>query len=191
MNMVLTFDRLKKIVPIILLIMLVLTVFAYWKDIRSAVFRRIPILGLVFQYDAKDEEKSQSDGDSKLETGTVKIISGTEEFEISIEKAQTASEIEQGLMYREELCENCGMMFYFESDRFGGFWMKNCKIPLDMLFLATDGEILDIKKNFEPCEADPCPSYVPAMAYRYVLELNGWWAEKNEVAIGDRVEGIE
>ncbi len=117
----------------------------------------------------------------------ITIITRESVYTVLAEEARTLSEKQQGLMYRDELCPTCGMLFYYDSDTRGGFWMKNCKIPLDIIFIAKDKTIVDIKEKFEPCAQDPCPSYRPKADYRYVLEVNGGWVEKNGVTVGDIV----
>ena len=63
-----------------------------------------------------------------------------------------------------------GMLFVFEQDTSGGFWMKNTLIPLDIAFFAVDGTFVD-GFEMQPCTTDECPTYTPSGAYRYALEL--------------------
>jgi len=90
---------------------------------------------------------------------------------ISIEIAKTASERAQGLMFREELCSDCGMLFIFEEEDLHNFWMKNTLIPLDIIFINKDLTIIDIL-SAEPCTENPCPHYTPKEKALYVLETN-------------------
>lgn len=107
------------------------------------------------------------------------------------EIADTDEERALGLMYRTSLAPYAGMYFIFDRDiQGGGFWMKNCEIPLDMLFIDSQGKIIDLRENVRPCkEIDPtqttCPSYVPALPYRYVLEINGGSAKANGIKSGN------
>jgi uncharacterized membrane protein (UPF0127 family) len=91
-------------------------------------------------------------------------------------------------MDREQLDTNKGMLFIFESDSFSGFWMKNTLIPLDMIFIDKDYTIVYIEQQAQPCEADPCKVYNPGVTYRYVVEVNGGWVEKNSVKVGDSAD---
>jgi uncharacterized membrane protein (UPF0127 family) len=75
----------------------------------------------------------------------------------------------QGLMHVPELPDGVGMLFLFEELRGGGFWMKDTLVPLDIAYLA-DGEVVAILQ-MDPCEADPCPSYDPGVAYDAALEV--------------------
>jgi uncharacterized membrane protein (UPF0127 family) len=74
-------------------------------------------------------------------------------------------------MFRETLPENAGMLFIFETEQTHSFRMKNTLIPLDMLRLDTNLQIVDIQ-TAAPCKTDSCPSYIPAASAKYVLELN-------------------
>jgi uncharacterized membrane protein (UPF0127 family) len=66
--------------------------------------------------------------------------------------------------------------------------MKNTLIPLDMIFIDKDHKIVYIEPQAQPCEADPCKVYNPGVTYRYVVEVNGGWVEKNTVKVGDSVD---
>lgn len=77
----------------------------------------------------------------------------------------------QGLMGWESLPERAGMLFVFDDDHRGGFWMKDTLIPLSIAFADADGEILAIL-DMDPCEEEPCPTYDPEVTYRYALEVN-------------------
>jgi len=90
---------------------------------------------------------------------------------ISVEVADTPEERGEGLMFREELCEGCGMLFIMEEEIIPRFWMKNTLIPLDMIFISSNLEVVDILRA-EPCEEDPCKVYSPKEKALYVLEVN-------------------
>jgi uncharacterized membrane protein (UPF0127 family) len=106
-------------------------------------------------------------------------------FIINAELAKTKIEWERGLMYRTSMAKNSGMLFVFPDESLQSFWMKNTKIPLDMLFISASGKIVDIKNNFLPCLTDTCSSYTSSAPAQYVLEINGGLAKKEGIKIGD------
>ena len=81
-----------------------------------------------------------------------------------------------------------GILFVFDDDALRVFWMKNTKIPLDMLFLDADGKLISVQANVPPCVADPCPGYSSGAPARYVLELNAGESEKLGLSSGDPIE---
>jgi uncharacterized protein len=107
-----------------------------------------------------------------------------EEVEVAVEVADTQEEREVGLMHREFLPDDAGMIFLFEEAIAGGFWMKNTLIPLSIAFADGEGEILRIL-DMEPCEADPCEIYDPGVSYESALEVNQGAFENWGVEEGD------
>ena len=120
----------------------------------------------------------------KTKTDSVKIITQDKEIKINVELAKTQQEIIKGLMYREHLDKDSGMLFVFPDEDYRSFWMKNTLIPLDMIFIAGNGTIVDINKNFQPCKTDYCPSYRSKERAMYVLEVNAGFAEENNINEG-------
>lgn len=106
----------------------------------------------------------------------------------TIEVADEPVEQMKGLMSREELPEDQGMLFVFDEDQRYSFWMKNTLIPLDMIWLDKDMRVVYIESNVPPCEEEPCSSYSPPVAARYVLELNAGVAKNIRLNVGDVVE---
>jgi uncharacterized membrane protein (UPF0127 family) len=94
----------------------------------------------------------------------------------------------RGLMDRTEMAPDHGMLFVFEDDAPRAFWMKNTKIPLDMLFFDGDRKLVSIQHRVPPCVSDPCPGYSSGAPARYVLELNGGESEKLGLTSGDPIE---
>ena len=107
---------------------------------------------------------------------------------IQLEIAETPEQQALGLMFRDRLPDDRGMLFSFDPPRPVGFWMKNVRISLDMVFLR-EGEIRYIASNVPPCNkpAPECPAYGPPEAIDGVIELRGGRAEELELKIGDRV----
>lgn len=106
---------------------------------------------------------------------------------IKVEIVDTELERERGLMYRESLQENSGMLFVFPDSEIRSFWMKNTLIPLDIIFINENLEIVDIK-NAIPCSSEPCILYTSNLPIKYVLEVNSGFSEENNIAIGEIVK---
>jgi len=115
------------------------------------------------------------------------IDNGNKNFEINVEIADNFEERARGLMFREFLDENAGMLFVFEQEDYLSFWMKNTLIPLDMIFISEDFEIVDIKYAV-PCKQDPCVSYKTISPAKYVLEVNGNFTLQNNIEIGNKIQ---
>ena len=103
---------------------------------------------------------------------------------ISVEVARTPDERAKGLMFRESLAENAGMLFVFEKEEPLTFWMKNTTIPLDMVFIAENGTITSISRA-SPCTAEPCQLYQGIA--RTVLEMNIDFTARHGIKQGDFV----
>jgi len=88
-------------------------------------------------------------------------------------------------MYRTEL--EGGMLFIFPKDTRAAFWMKNTKIPLDMLFIDSNLTIVNIAHSAQPCTQDPCKNYPAAAPIQYVLEVNGGFSMEKNIKAGDKI----
>ncbi|MDD4901650.1 MAG: DUF192 domain-containing protein [Patescibacteria group bacterium] len=108
-------------------------------------------------------------------------------FIIHAELAQAPAELERGLMFRKSLPADSGMLFIFPQEAPQSFWMKNTLIPLDMIFISADDKIVDIKNDFSPCTADPCPVYQSVAPAKYVLEVNAGIVQKGRIIIGEKI----
>ena len=112
---------------------------------------------------------------------------------ITLEIAVTDEERARGLMYRDVLATDAGMLFVFDSDDHYSFWMKDCFISLDLIWLDKTGTVVEILPNAPPCKLDPCPSYHPTKPGRAVIELNGGAAKQHGLRPGSlvRFQGVE
>jgi uncharacterized protein len=108
-----------------------------------------------------------------------------------LELARTPEEQQMGLMFRESLPENAGMIFLFNDGGVHQFWMKNTMIPLDMIWLDPGGKVLFVSANTPPCKADPCPSYGPATPAATVLEVAGGMAKKEKIEVGSVLKFLD
>jgi len=100
-----------------------------------------------------------------------------------VEISYTEDEREIGLMFREKLDENRGMLFIFENEKLLLFWMRNTKVPLSIAFINSKEIIVDIQ-DMEPMTETEHRSRFPAI---YALEVNQGWFKKHNVRIGDTV----
>lgn len=112
----------------------------------------------------------------------VRTGAGTHRF--TVEVARTPAEQARGLMFRESLAPDAGMLFPFPSPRPASFWMKNTLIPLDMIFVRTDGTIARIAVNTTPLSLAPVGVGEPVAA---VLEIAGGRSVELGIEEGDRV----
>jgi uncharacterized membrane protein (UPF0127 family) len=92
-----------------------------------------------------------------------------------------------GLMFRPSLPEDRGMLFLFEESDFHGIWMKNCKFPIDILWLDADRKIVHVQEGAPPCTKEPCPVYTPLRRAVYVVELNAGQARRDKAVVGEAV----
>ena len=117
---------------------------------------------------------------------------------VQVEVAQKPEELTRGLQLREHLSPDAGMLFIFSYSQKHNFWMKDTKIPLDMIWLDESRRVVYIKHNAPPCvqksctdhpgqqqEMEPCPVYTPDQEAMYVLEINGGATDRFKIHIGD------
>lgn len=110
---------------------------------------------------------------------------------IQAEIADTPLKRATGLMYRDHLDKNRGMLFIFSQPQAWGFWMKNTKIPLDMIWLNTQKRVVHIERHVPVCTKtdDSCPLYKPNTDDAvYVLEIAAGLAEEYNIAKGSTLE---
>jgi uncharacterized membrane protein (UPF0127 family) len=104
---------------------------------------------------------------------------------VKVEVADTPDARELGLMYRNHLDEDAGMLFVFPAPETSHFWMKNTVIPLDMLFADSSGKVLGIVVNAQPYSEAMVGGFAGTL---YVLEVNGGYAARHRIVAGDRLE---
>ncbi len=127
----------------------------------------------------KNTFEFKKDGELTFQTKEGSFISS-----IDLEFAETTKERTQGLMYRTEMKENQGMLFIFPEEQMQSFWMHNTVLPLDMIFINSNLEIVTIRKNTKPYDDSSYPSTKPA---QYVVEVNAGYADKYNIKVGDKV----
>lgn len=114
--------------------------------------------------------------------------------QFSVEIADSDAERERGLMFRDHLAPDAGMLFLFDEEQHRSFWMKNCRIALDILYFDAGWKLVGQALSVPPCQqSSQCPSYGSGAPARYVLELNGGTAAALGVQLGDQltVSGLD
>lgn len=155
--------------------------------IRKNAFLSLLIIGGFFM-SCNEETKSSK----KVTTSTIKFRKEAEVYltkptgdtiqHLEIEIADDDYQRQTGLMYRQVMKENRGMLFIFQNEQHRGFYMKNTNIPLDLIFLDADNKIVSISRNATPRSLQTIPSESPA---QYVLEINAGLSDKWNLEIGD------
>lgn len=122
--------------------------------------------------------------------GNLEIMdpSGKSIKSLEIELAKTDYETQTGLMYRNAMAENRGMLFVFNQEAYHSFYMRNTIIPLDIIYINKDMEIVSFAKNAKPFDETSLPSGQPV---QYVLEVNAGMMDKWGVEIGDKINFTE
>jgi len=108
---------------------------------------------------------------------------------IHAEVARDAASQRRGLMERRELAADAGMLFLMPEERVQRFWMKNCYIPLDMLFADRDGRVVHVVHDAQPCPAmrSDCLTYSSEAPAAVVLEVPAGTAERHHIEPGSRL----
>jgi len=92
-----------------------------------------------------------------------------------------------GLMFRPSLPKDRGMLFIFERPDFHGIWMKNCRFPIDIVWLDEERKVVHLAESVPPCKAEPCPVYNPLRRASYVVELNAGQARREKAVLGSTI----
>ncbi|WP_431137588.1 DUF192 domain-containing protein [Psychroserpens mesophilus] len=139
--------------------------------------------------------------ESKSKTVKAITVSFQKEGELQLKKAASDSIItkldieiadddystQTGLMYRKSMKNHQGMLFIFPDSDYRSFYMKNTEIPLDIIYISEDKQIVSIQKNAKPMDETSLPSEAPA---KYVLEINAGLSDIWELEKGDRIDVI-
>jgi len=128
---------------------------------------------------------ARAETDRAFQTATATVVSGERRHPFIVELARTPKQRQQGLMGREQVPLNTGMLFVFDHIEVIHMWMANTPVSLDMLFADAGGRILRIENRTEPYSERIISSGPPA---KLVLEVRGGTAERLGIAPGDRIE---
>ncbi len=143
----------------------------------------------------KETETPPIDTGIKKETPSIKFVKQGQVFfqdkdkklinTIDAEIAETDETRHRGLMYRDKMEENQGMLFIFDNEEPQAFYMKNTLIPLDIIFINAKKEIVKIYPNTTPLSETDLPSVKPCL---YVVEVNGGYCAKYGIKEGDFID---
>jgi len=120
----------------------------------------------------------------RFETATATIETANGKHVFSVEVARSPEQQAQGLMYRQRMAPEAGMLFLYKAPERVAFWMKNTLIPLDIIFVGADGRIIRIAERTVPHSLEAIPSGGPVTA---VLEVNSGTAARLEIRVGDKL----
>ena len=107
---------------------------------------------------------------------------------LTVEVMESDADRAKGLMGRESLPLDRGLLFVFDAPSRHAFWMKNCKFPIDMIWLDAEGKVVHVAADVPPCKKEPCPIYEPDRLALYVVEINAGQAQREKVTAGARLE---
>jgi uncharacterized protein len=167
----------------------------WYSVIKPLFFFSLAVLSVIYFGGCKDEMPTASQQQAETE----KIAGTTFEHEgnltflkgdstatvIEIEIAETEGAITQGLMHRESMDFNRGMLFIFPDNEVRSFWMKNTIIPLDIIYVASDFSIVAVKDHTTPYSMASVPS--DGKPAQYVVEVNAGFAAKYGLTVGDKM----
>ncbi len=158
----------------------------------KALFRFLIIMmGLVVIFSCKDETPTNTNTDKVVpkfnKEGILSLRTAASDSIIKIldiEIADNEYETQTGLMYRTSLATNQGMLFVFPDEQMRNFYMKNTKLPLDIIYINAAKEIVSIQKDAKPFDETSLPSEAPA---KYVLEVYAGLTEEWQLKKGDKI----
>jgi uncharacterized membrane protein (UPF0127 family) len=106
----------------------------------------------------------------------------------TVEVADSREKQSLGLMFRDTMPDDHGMVFIFPREEMRSFWMKNTKIPLDIFYFDEALKLVSVSENTPPCRSSRCPGYPSTGPAKYVLELNAGKAAELSVQPGDMLQ---
>lgn len=150
-----------------------------WRPIFAAAFLALACAAWAPVAIAQGSKSATS---NLLEALTIATASGEHRFQVEV--ARTDEQRARGLMFRRFMPQDRGMLFDFKTEQPVMMWMRNTYIPLDMIFIARDGRVINIAENTEPMSERTIASAAPAFA---VLELNAGMSRQIGLKSGDRI----
>ena len=118
-------------------------------------------------------------------SGDPSVEIGGKHFKVEI--ADTREKQALGLMFRDSMPADQGMLFIFKNEAPRSFWMKNTRISLDIMYFDKELKMVSLSADTPPCRVSRCPAYPSKAPAKYVLELNAGTASELGVGVGDRL----
>ena len=115
---------------------------------------------------------------------TIGLPDGTS---VEVAVADTPLLHSRGLMFRDRFDTVAGMLFVFDRTGWHAFWMRQTRLPLDILWLNAHWTIVSIAVHLPPCVTPPCPAYAPERPARYALEAPAGFVETHRLRVGDQI----
>src|SRR5215216_782413 len=110
-------------------------------------------------------------------------------FELNADIPITSELMAKGLAVKNQLKENEAMLFAFEDSAKHPFWMKDMKFPIDIIWLDSDGKVVHIEQNLEPClSVFICPNYTSNTDSQYVLETVAGFTQRYNISVGTDID---
>ena len=104
---------------------------------------------------------------------------------LNVEIAATAADQQKGLSDRDSMAPDHGMLFVFDSEGNWGFWMKDMRFPLDIIWFDSQRDAVFIEQDLLPCTLQDCPIHTPPVKAKYVLEVNAGFVRAHNISLGD------
>lgn len=155
---------------------------AVWKSERARIAGAAAVVSALVIAGGCRADPPPAPAEGPTESVSVLTQKGARNFAVEI--ADTDALRERGLMFRQTLAPNRGMLFEFDRPDVQSFWMKNTLIPLDIIYIGADGRIVSIARDAKPLDETPLYSTGPAVG---VLEIDGGLAAKLDIEPGDKV----
>jgi uncharacterized membrane protein (UPF0127 family) len=110
-------------------------------------------------------------------------------FDLTVHLAMTNEQIIKGLVIKDQLKENEGMLFVYQLPAKYTFSMRGMKFPIDIIWLDNARKVIHIEHSLEPCPSDiDCPKFIPSTAALYVLETIAGFSNRHDVKIGTQID---
>lgn len=154
------------------------------KTSKALLYTFVFIIALTSCKDHKGVIKQTEVEFTKEGVLTIFKVSDSTQIELDIEIADTDFDVQTGLMYRNAMAPKQGMLFIFDDETERFFYMKNTKIPLDLIYINASNNMVSFQKNAKPFDESSLPSNAPA---KFVLEINAGLIDTWNISVGDSI----